>query len=216
MNERFLIRTLLIAIFSFLFCVGCYHSDHPTNHYLSLLGGLSLETRITIVGDSLGQWSDGFGLRTKLPLEFKITDISVAGYTTEDWLQNRNRMTEIPTDLWIIELGTNDAMVYGTSGFESRTLELISILQSSPITKILLTTIPLTNMSSIREIIRSNNQILRQLKGTKPNVDFVEIELLFESNPGEIPLYPVSDPIHPNQLGYELMGEAYRKKILGI
>ncbi|PJZ81880.1 SGNH/GDSL hydrolase family protein [Leptospira meyeri] len=175
-----------------------------------------MEQRISIVGDSLGQWSEGFGLKTKLPQEFKVTDISVAGYTTEDWLQNRSRMEEIPTDLWIIELGTNDAMVYGTNGFESRTLELISILQSSPTTKILLTTIPLTNMSSIREIIRSNNQILRQLKGKKTNIDFVDIESLFESNPGTIPLYPISDPIHPNQLGYEIMGEAYRKKILGI
>ncbi|PJZ84679.1 lipase [Leptospira harrisiae] len=175
-----------------------------------------MERRITIVGDSLGQWSDGFGLKTKLPKEFTVKDISVAGYTTEDWLQNQNRMNEIPTDLWIIELGTNDAMVYGTNGFESRSIELISILQSSQNTKILFTALPLTNMSSIREIIRSNNQILRNLKATKTNVDFVEIESIFESYTGGVPLYPASDPIHPNQIGYELMGEAYRKKILGI
>ncbi|WP_244279465.1 SGNH/GDSL hydrolase family protein [Leptospira brenneri] len=195
---------------------GCYHSDKPNNQYLSLLGGISLERRITIVGDSLGQWSDGFGLKSKLPSEFKVTDISVAGYTTEDWLQNKNRMNEIPTDLWIIELGTNDAMVYGTNGFESRTKELISFLESAQTSRILVTAIPLTNMVSIQETIRTNNQILRNLKDTKPNVDYVEIESIFETYSGSLPLYPVSDPIHPNQIGYELMGEAYRKKILGI
>ncbi|PJZ47413.1 SGNH/GDSL hydrolase family protein [Leptospira brenneri] len=175
-----------------------------------------MERRITIVGDSLGQWSDGFGLKSKLPSEFKVTDISVAGYTTEDWLQNKNRMNEIPTDLWIIELGTNDAMVYGTNGFESRTKELISFLESAQTSRILVTAIPLTNMVSIQETIRTNNQILRNLKDTKPNVDYVEIESIFETYSGSLPLYPVSDPIHPNQIGYELMGEAYRKKILGI
>ncbi|TGL39229.1 SGNH/GDSL hydrolase family protein [Leptospira perdikensis] len=175
-----------------------------------------MERRITIVGDSLGQWSDGFGLKTKLPSEYKVTDISVAGYTIEDWLQNKNRMNAIPTDLWIIELGTNDAMVYGTNGFEVRTKELISFLESSLSSKVILTTIPLTNMTSIRETIRINNQTIRQLKEKKTNVDYVEIESIFESYSGTIPLYPISDPIHPNQIGYELMGEAYRKKILGI
>ncbi|MBM9591643.1 SGNH/GDSL hydrolase family protein [Leptospira sp. 201903075] len=175
-----------------------------------------MERRITIVGDSLGQWSDGFGLRTKLPSEFKITDISVAGYTTEDWLQNKNRMNEIPTDLWIIELGTNDAMVYGASGFESKTRELVSFLESSQVSRVLLTAIPLTNMTSIRETIRTNNQTIRNLKENKTNIDFVDIESIFESYSGSLPLYPISDPIHPNQIGYELMGEAYRKKILGI
>ncbi|WP_232374015.1 SGNH/GDSL hydrolase family protein [Leptospira chreensis] len=216
MKVRVLSKTYLIPIFSLVLLMGCYHSDKPTNQYLSLLGGISLERRITIVGDSLGQWSDGFGLRTKLPSEFKITDISVAGYTTEDWLQNKNRMNEIPTDLWIIELGTNDAMVYGASGFESKTRELVSFLESSQVSRVLLTAIPLTNMTSIRETIRTNNQTIRNLKENKTNIDFVDIESIFESYSGSLPLYPISDPIHPNQIGYELMGEAYRKKILGI
>lgn len=216
MKVRVPFKTYLILIFSLVLLMGCYHSDKPTNQYLSLFGGISLERRITIVGDSLGQWSDGFGLRTKLPSEFKITDISVAGYTTEDWLQNKNRMNEIPTDLWIIELGTNDAMVYGASGFESKTRELVSFLESSQVSRILLTTIPLTNMTSIRETIRTNNQTIRNLKENKTNIDFVDIESIFESYSGSLPLYPISDPIHPNQIGYELMGEAYRKKILGI
>lgn len=216
MKVRVPFKTYLILIFSLVLLMGCYHSDKPTNQYLSLFGGISLERRITIVGDSLGQWSDGFGLRTKLPSEFKITDISVAGYTTEDWLQNKNRMNEIPTDLWIIELGTNDAMVYGASGFESKTRELVSFLESSQVSRILLTAIPLTNMTSIQETIRTNNQTIRILKENKTNIDFVDIESIFESYSGSLPLYPISDPIHPNQIGYELMGEAYRKKILGI
>lgn len=216
MKAWVLYKTYLVSIISIVTFIGCYHSDKPTNQYLSLLGGISLNRKITIVGDSLGQWSDGFGLKTKLPAEFKVTDISVAGYTTEDWLQNKNRLNTIPTDLWILELGTNDAMVYGTSGFESRTRELISFLESSQVSKVILTTIPLTNMASIRETIRTNNHTIRELKENKPSIDYVEIEAIFESNPDGLPLYPVSDPIHPNQTGYEIMGEAYRKKILGI
>lgn len=216
MNVRFPFSTYLVPLVWFFLTTGCYHSDKTNNQYLSLLGEISLNHQITIVGDSLGQWSDGFGLKSKLPAEFKVTDISVAGYTTEDWLQNKDRLNAIPTDLWILELGTNDAMVYGTIGFESRTRELISFLESSQVSKVLLTTIPLTNMASIKETIKANNQTIRLLKENKPNIDYVEIESIFESNPSGVPLYPLSDPIHPNQIGYELMGEAYRKKILGI
>ncbi|WP_244934665.1 SGNH/GDSL hydrolase family protein [Leptospira vanthielii] len=216
MNIKVPDKTFIILVFSIFLLIGCYHSDKPTNQYLSLLAGVSMDRRITIVGDSLGQWSDGFGLKTKLTPGFKVTDISIAGYSTEDWLQNKNRLNEIPTDLWLLELGTNDAMVYGTSGFESRTLELISFLESSQSSKVMITTIPLTNMSSIRETIRTNNQIIRRLKENRANLDYVEIESLFESYASEVPLYPASDPIHPNQIGYEIMGEAYRKKILGI
>lgn len=154
--------------------------------------------------------------KTKLTPGFKVTDISIAGYSTQDWLQNKNRLNEIPTDLWLLELGTNDAMVYGTSGFEPRTIELITFLESSQTSKVMVTTIPLTNMASIRETIRTNNQTIRRLKENRSNLDYVEIESIFESYTGEVPLYPVSDPIHPNQIGYEIMGEAYRKKILGI
>ncbi|WP_420908927.1 SGNH/GDSL hydrolase family protein [Leptospira bandrabouensis] len=211
LKKKFQIFNIII-----FFLIGCYHSKQPTNQYLTLLSGVPMERRITIVGDSLGQWSDGFGLKTKLPQGYKVTDISVAGYTIEDWLQNKSRLNEIPTDLWIIELGTNDAMVYGTSGFESRNTELIQFLESSQISKVLLTTIPLTNMTSIRETIRTNNETIRRMKENRSNLDYVEMESIFESYTGEVPLYPVSDPIHPNQIGYELMGEAYKKKILGI
>ncbi|TGL75077.1 SGNH/GDSL hydrolase family protein [Leptospira jelokensis] len=172
--------------------------------------------KITIVGDSLAQWSDGFGLRSRLPAEFSVTDVSVAGYTTEDWLQNKDQLNRIPTDLWILELGTNDAMAYGTNGYESRTLDLINFLQSNQISIVYLTLIPRTNMTSIKETIRENNETLRKIKLQKEKVDIVDIESIFESYQGEIPLYPISDPIHPNQIGYDLMGETYRKKILGI
>ncbi|EOQ89002.1 GDSL-like protein [Leptospira yanagawae serovar Saopaulo str. Sao Paulo = ATCC 700523] len=195
---------------------NCYHSDKPSVQYLSILGAGVMNRNITIVGDSLAQWSEGFGLRNRLPSEFRVTDVSVAGYTTEDWLQNQNRLNEIPTDLWILELGTNDAMVYGTNGFEIRTLELINFLQSNQISSVLLTLIPRTNMTSIKETIRENNDTLRKIKAQKEKVDIVDIESIFESYQGEIPLYPISDPIHPNQIGYDLMGETYRKKILGI
>ncbi|XDD46292.1 SGNH/GDSL hydrolase family protein [Leptospira sp. WS39.C2] len=175
-----------------------------------------MNRKITIVGDSLAQWSDGFGLRQKLPSEFSVTDLSVAGYSTEDWLQNKNRLNEIPTQIWILELGTNDAMVYGTNGFESRTLTLIDFLQNSQNSFVYLTLIPRTNMNSIRETIRLNNLTLQQIKSLRKNVDTVDVESIFETYQGEIPLYPIADPIHPNQIGYEIMGELYRKKILGI
>ncbi|MBL0953841.1 MAG: SGNH/GDSL hydrolase family protein [Leptospira sp.] len=175
-----------------------------------------MNRKITIVGDSLAQWSDGFGLKQKLPSEFTVTDLSVAGYSTEDWLQNKNRLNEIPTQIWILELGTNDAMVYGTSGYETRTRSLIDFLQNSQNSIVYLTLIPRTNMSSIRETIRTNNETLRQIKSQKQNIDIIDVESVFESYKGDVPLYPVSDPIHPNQIGYEIMGELYRKKILGI
>lgn len=212
--KRFLNLILFLSVF--LCFSNCYHSDKPSGQYLSILGANVLNRKITIVGDSLAQWSDGFGLRSRLPSEFTVTDLSVAGYTTEDWIQNQNRLNAIPTDLWILELGTNDAMVYGTSGFETRTLNLIDFLQSNQNSIVYLTLVPKTKMVSIQDTIRTNNSTLRAIQEKKPKVEIVDIESIFESYQGELPLYPISDPIHPNQIGYDLMGETYRKKILGI
>lgn len=215
MNRKNLKHILCFFVFPITFQF-CYHSDKPSQQYLSLLGANAFNRKITIVGDSLAQWSNGFGLKQKLPSEFTVTDLSVAGYSTEDWLQNKNRLNEIPTQIWILELGTNDAMVYGTSGYETRTRSLIDFLQNSQNSIVYLTLIPRTNMASIRETIRTNNETLRQIKSQKQNVDTIDVETFFESYQGDVPLYPVSDPIHPNQIGYEIMGELYRKKILGI
>lgn len=64
-------KTFFISMLSIFLLIGCYHSDKPTNQYLSLLAGVSMDRRITIVGDSLGQWSDGFGLKQNSPLDLK-------------------------------------------------------------------------------------------------------------------------------------------------
>lgn len=213
--NRYLKSILQICLFGFLM-QNCYHSKNKENVSLAILGSLTLEKNITIVGDSLAQWSEGFYLSKKLPNDFKVTDLSVAGYTIDDWLQRSADLNKQNANLFIVELGTNDAMVYGTNGFEERYKQLLSILTANPTSKIILCKLPKTEMISIQSIIQANNQTIDGLAKANSNFRVANLEFLFESNLSGVPFYPLTDPIHPNELGSNLIGDELTKIILGL
>ncbi len=205
----------IVLLLTFICSVNnCYHSESKENPSLAILGSLNMQKRITIVGDSLSEWSDGFYLSTKLPSQFVVRDVSIAGFTVTDWLARRSQLHASEADLFIIELGTNDAMVTGTQGFRENYQSLIDHLTINPSPNLIFCKLPLTNMASIQSIIATNNQTIGDLTKQSPKYSFVDLQKLFETQ--TIPLYPLSDPIHPNETGYQLIGDALTKHILGL
>lgn len=171
--------------------------------------------QVTIVGDSLSQLSDGFGLKHKLSTSYSVKDMSIAGYSTQDWLMESPKLEALSSDIWLIELGTNDANIYGTSGFITRYKELLSRLEKKSISILVLTAIPLTDYVNLQPLIKENNEQIRELVRTKPNYKLVDMEKSFSSYSGTAPLYSPNDPIHPNALGLEIMGNEYQRLLLG-
>jgi acyl-CoA thioesterase-1 len=198
-----------------LLFVQCYHSKKEDIALLTLLSQNSSPIRVTIIGDSLSQWSDSFGLRQKLPSSYQITDVSIAGSDTILWLEDLSRAESIPTDIWILQIGTNDASYRGTSLFKERYSEILARLERRSYSFLLLSAVPKTNQEGLHDSILANNEVIRELVKTNARYRLVDLEKAFSNQPNLI-LYSVADPIHPNQVGYEIIGEEYRKTLLGL
>lgn len=166
---------------------------------------------LNIIGDSLSYRSNSFGLQNKLGGGYKINDYSVEGRNTHDWLLDTSTPFATSPNLVIIELGTNDAMTLSKEDYQKNILLLIQEVQKRSNAKIFLTAVPLTDMVGLHSTIRSNNDFIRSLS---KQFTVVDLENVFQKDKDSVKLYPYSDPIHPNPIGYEMMGEAYRTVIL--
>jgi len=167
--------------------------------------------QVSIIGDSLSERSNAFGLQNKLGVNYKVNDFSISGRTTFDWLYDISRSFNPVPDLIIIELGTNDVMMGANYDFAFYLNRLIEEIKLRSNAKIILTAIPLTDDLGLHERIKINNTYVRSLSNL---YSVTELEKAFEDNRANLRLYPSYDPIHPNPVGYELIGELYKKEIL--
>lgn len=196
--------------------MSCYQSKRNLEPTLSLISNLKVSQpiRLTIIGDSLSEWSDGFGLQGELGERFIVRNLGRAGWDTELWLNNLTEPKSIPTDIYFLALGTNDASYSGSQGFATKTVRLITELNRIGIFGFVISTTPLTNQAGLRPSIQENNSYLRTLS-VRPNTWIADVEkTLFTADPS--PFYPLSDPIHPTKEGYQLLGKTYSSKILSL
>jgi acyl-CoA thioesterase I len=204
----------LSLFFSLFFFLNCYNSGSQSISQYSILGVL-MDSKIVvnIIGDSLSYRSGAFGLASKLGGGYSVYNYSIEGRNTLDWLSDISTPFQTSPQILIIELGTNDAMTLSTTDYQKHTHSLLEEIKKRANPTILLTAIPRTEMESIQTIIHKNNLFLKSLSDEYKVVD---IEGIFEKEKVNIPLYPLSDPIHPNPVGYEIMGEAYRNAIFTL
>lgn len=207
-----------VFLFIFLFTFQCYNSkDKVDQSYLiPLMKSTSNDSKIiqvSIIGDSLSERSLAFGLQNKLGIDYHINDFSISGRNIFDWLFDISRPFNPVPDIIIIELGTNDAMAGSNYDFKLYLEHLLSEIKSRSNARIILTAIPLTDNNSLHARIKENNSYVRSLSNLYTISD---LEKAFAENSSNIRMYPSYDPIHPNPVGYELIGEVYKKDILYI
>jgi acyl-CoA thioesterase I len=166
--------------------------------------------QLNIIGDSLSERSNSFALKEKLGSGFHINDYSISGRNTLDWISDISRAFQIAPNLIILELGTNDAYFNEAYNFFEKYNILIQSIEQRSNAKIYLTLVPETNQASIQSIIKKNNSSIKTLSNKYTVID---LETPFR-NFGLNNLYPIQDPIHPNSIGYNLIGEEYKKSIL--
>jgi acyl-CoA thioesterase I len=208
------VKLFFSILFSFILFNNCYTSKQ--NNYARLLPLLNLTSKdkkinVTIIGDSLSERSTGFGLQTKLGNGFQVNDYSISGRNTLDWLNDISRPFQNSAEIIIIELGTNDAYVDSLYNFSEKYSLLIKEIELRSKAKLFLTAVSLTNEVAIQNKIKKNNDYIKSLS---KQYFIVDLETLFEEKKKSIQLYPVTDPIHPNSVGYELIGEKYKLDIL--
>ncbi|WP_078128477.1 SGNH/GDSL hydrolase family protein [Leptospira alexanderi] len=205
MNSFWLRRFLQfqnILFFLLISCVG-KEEQHGLSFLLPLAGPL---LKVGIIGDSLSQESNGFGLREKLGFRFTVTDYSVSGRYVPAWLQTIGTALTERQDLLILELGTNDVSGYPVDQFPKNYENLLSSIQSHSNAMILVTILPPTSQPGYRANILQINSYLKGLSSRYPTAD---MESVFLERENTIPLYSQTDLVHPNPVGYDLMGTVY-------
>ncbi|TGK34975.1 SGNH/GDSL hydrolase family protein [Leptospira gomenensis] len=207
-----LVKLRILSFWNILFllfvnCVGKEEERRGLSALLPLSGSL---LKVGIIGDSLSQRSDGFGLREKLGNRFTVTDYSVSGRDVPGWAQEVGVALTGEHDLWIVELGTNDVSGYPIERFPDNYEFLLNEIRSKSNGVIMPTVLPPTIQPGYREKILNVNSYLRSLGAAYPVADMETVFLQVENS---IPLYPQTDPIHPNPVGYDLMGTIYADSI---
>ncbi|EMJ91022.1 SGNH/GDSL hydrolase family protein [Leptospira alstonii] len=196
-----------ILFLLFISCVGKEREQQGLSSLLPLVGPL---LKVGIIGDSLSQRSDGFGLREKLGLRFTVTDYSVSGRDISGWTQMIGTALTERQDLLILELGTNDVTGNSVDQFPENYENLLTSIQTHSNAGILVTILPPTIQSGYRENILRINPYLRGLNSRYPTAD---MESVFLEREKTVPLYSQTDPVHPNPVGYDLMGTTYADSI---
>lgn len=190
--------SFLVSLF-----LGCYsQNDSP-----SLSGLLSLTETIpvTVLGDSLCERSQAFGLRQGLGPSFQITEACVSLRGAADWLPELNSVLTNSPRLVVIELGMNDLLYHPIELFPTNYNRLLYELGLRSNALLMVTVLPPPTVA-YRQDILDMNVFLKGLGSDHPLADMETAFLAAESN---IELYPVSDPIHPTEAGYAIMRNVY-------
>jgi len=206
-------KELSISLFILCLIINCDTKKSKADQLLNLLAiPKSIEPiKISLVGDSLAAWSEGFRLKTILRDGYIISIFAQPGADTEFWLANYIKPSTTPAQIIIISLGTNDIGYGKGREYPARLRELIDLSIRKPgVNQIFITTIPLSNQDKLWNEIKSANQAIRQIQGIK----IVEWESALNPNESYSPFYPMIDPIHPKEEGYEILGQILANRIL--
>lgn len=208
-------RSNYFLVLIFLFFNFCYHVKNESNVLLPLIYLLHSEgIRVSIVGDSLAQRSQGFFLQEKLGYGYEVKDFSASGRTCLEWINDISRPLEFKPHIIIVELGTNDAMSFSNLAFQNYYNQLLQEIELRSTGKVILTKVPRTKDEGIRNTIVKNNAFIGSFDQDKYKI--VDIDFEFEKYPTKDKLYPLNDNIHPSDFGNHIIGETYKSKIMKI
>ena len=205
------IRT--IAILLFAMTTSCYHAKEKKADLFPLFTLNTQPIAVTVLGDSLSFRSNAFSLQEKLGTKYLVRNFAIEGRTTRDWLQEINLVFESQVDILLLELGTNDAIQLAPEEYQKNIQSLIAEIQQRSDAKIFLTAVPITEEASIQARIQQNNSWLHSFAKSS-GLPLVDLETEFKQQNEQLDIYPLSDPIHPNPIGYEIIGTAYQKAIV--
>ncbi len=195
---------VLVPVFLFF---GCYSQNDSGS-----LSGLLPESGsipVTVLGDSLCERSQGFGLREGLGSNFEITEACVSLRGAADWLPELNLALTNTPRLIIIELGLNDLLYHPIELFPGNYSALLSELQARSNAILMVTVLPPPTIAYHSDILQMN-VFLKSLGSAHPLAD---METPFLDAEGQIELYPSIDPIHPNPVGYSIMKTVYMAEV---
>ena len=173
---------------------------------------------LLVLGDSLTEYSRGFGLAELLAGSY---DVHWKGAPNRDipyWSMRIPEALSLPAGqeikILVFPMGTNDAYLYGPAQFSSGLRDFHQRLRSYSNARVYYTMVPRTNDPTLRARILANNSALPAVVAALDRAFLIDLDATFQNRLPATPLYPPSDPIHPNDSGYRLIAETIRAALL--
>lgn len=173
---------------------------------------LTVPKRLLVIGDSLADYSGGFGLAEKLGPDYAVVTHAVPGYDFTDWILRLDEafVSDFTPEVVLVPLGTNDGYRFSGEQFTANVARFHADLRLRSEALVVYFLMPRTAEVVLAGNIERNNLLLAQEYPT----DFtglLDLDAVFQQAPELPALYPLEDPIHPTTVGYELIaGEILR------
>ena len=206
-----------IALCTTLLTTGaCVNRSNITDPVTELLPALvlTLSQNVLIIGDSLTDYSSGFGLQARLGPGYTVDFRGIINTDFNFWT---GRLDETfaqagadggPPAHVLIPLGTNDAFTLTPPQFLERVSVFHNALRQRTFARAYYFLVPQTIIVSLAPAIAANNAALRAEFSNRfagDNAVLVDLETVFQNASPVPPLYSASDPLHPTAAGYELI-----------
>ncbi|MCB1326977.1 MAG: SGNH/GDSL hydrolase family protein [Spirochaetales bacterium] len=213
MKARLELLVLLLLTLSGMRCVE--RADPPELVALLQSTVSDSERTVLVVGDSLTEYSDGFYLEQFLGPEFRVYHRGVINkdyaYWTAHLEEALNQSRTVPPGQVIVALGTNDAFYLGPDAFLSAVASFDSRLRQDHLGVVYYCLMPRTGLASLVPAIAANNAALRS--NPPANSILIDLEQVFDAAPAAPLLYLDSDPVHPTDAGYRLIGRRLERSV---
>lgn len=181
----------------------------------ALLALASADPGILILGDSLTERSDGFGLKGELEPTIRVSSSGIPGFDFSNWVSRVDEAFAAgarPGDSVLLVLGTNDGYRFSPPTFLANVHELDRQLRIRTSGAIYYFLVPRTNDAGLAASILANNAAL--VAGLPPTSRLIDLDGPFEAARSSVLLYPVDDPIHPTAAGYRIIAQTIRARLL--
>jgi lysophospholipase L1-like esterase len=174
-----------------------------------------IKTKVVIAGDSLIQLFTIDKLKKEFP-GIDIQNRGIGGDTTYLLLERiSDNVINLKPDLILLEIGGND-LIQGKclSFIENNFTSIIQTIQLNlPSTKIVIISVPPTEVAELNSIVPVYNLFLSNFTNTHKNVEYVDVwmEMRDPDKPKIKKDYSrMNDKIHFNDAGYEAWGKLLR------
>lgn len=179
-------------------------------------------TQLLMIGDSLTDFSSGFGLQARLGAEYAVNFRAIINTDFPFWTQRLDdafaAAPAAPPTIILVPLGTNDGFTATPAQFLDRVADFHTAIRARSRARLYYFLMPQTAIGTLAPAIAANNAAFRTEHPNRYAADnsaLIDLESVFLTASPVPPLYAGNDPLHPTETGYALIAIEIERAIRG-
>ncbi|MCB1175857.1 MAG: SGNH/GDSL hydrolase family protein [Leptospiraceae bacterium] len=196
----------------------CADRERLGGDLLALMQNGQQNRHLLVLGDSLTEYSRAFTLPERLAGSWQVHWLGAPNRDVPWWTLHLDEGLSLPGrpfDLVLFVMGTNDAYSYSTDRYLSQMQDFHSALRLRSSAAVIYCQVPRSRDVALQPRILAQNAALPAWLPVDA-APLLDLDTPMETAvSGPDALYPLTDPIHPNAAGYDVLGRAMQVRILG-